>query len=90
MDENKLKKLKEIEYSINICCGICEDGKFEKGSLWGTCNKYKYKHLKHTESERNMSIFIFGSCPESRLDSKTGGILDKFNEFQKGFHKENS
>ena len=73
MDNNKLKILKNINYSKINCCGLCEHGIFNDNQIFGVCNKYKYDHLKHTGKEiRYMSIFKYGIC-----NSPGKMILDK-------------
>jgi len=61
MDLNKLDKLKEIDYEINPCCGLCIHGKFRMETDWGTCDAHNYEHLKH-ERECELSINKFGFC----------------------------
>ena len=65
MDENKLKVLKKIEYQRSECCGNCIWSKFQKfpKSLdFGECRCFKYKHLKHSDKTRNLSIYRYGTC----------------------------
>jgi len=64
MDANKLKKLHELGYRIRPCCGMCRHGCFTDSSMWGTCDKNTYDHLKHTESKRQLSIHMFGCCED--------------------------
>jgi hypothetical protein len=67
MDQNKLAKLKSIDYAIEKCCGLCLHGNFREKTHWGTCDVHKYEHLKHSESNRELSIYYFGSCPKVRV-----------------------
>lgn len=62
MDQNKLKVLKDIEYKIQECCGLCAYGTFKPGTSFGTCSVQTYDHLKHTGPERNLSINRYGKC----------------------------
>lgn len=68
MDNNKLKKLREIKYAILRCCGMCEHGKWNQvrtpNGPWGTCALHTYEHLKHSGPPRQMSIHQFGSCDD--------------------------
>lgn len=67
MDKNKLDKLREIEYVILRCCGICEHGQWnqERGLTgpWGTCKVHQYVHIKHGGT-RQLSIHQFGTCDD--------------------------
>ncbi|MFA5154795.1 MAG: hypothetical protein WC554_19775 [Clostridia bacterium] len=62
MDENKLKLLKEVDYKVVECCGICIYSKFEAERDFGVCLKHSYLHKKHTEQIRNLSIYRYGKC----------------------------
>jgi len=62
MDENKLKKLNEVGYAVNECCGLCKHGMFAGRSDFGTCAIKTYDHLKHTGSDRQLSINRYGAC----------------------------
>lgn len=85
MDQNKLKKLKEVNYSIRKCCGICEHALlnfFDHGDVWGDCKLHKYEHLKHTDKLRKLSINQFGCCDDFEWNEyiKDGG-LNNWTEF---------
>lgn len=74
MDKSKSKKLQEIGYKINRCCGLC---KYAILSLdgWGTCVNHTYQHEKHTGEERDLSINQFGYCTSFELEeSKVIGL----------------
>lgn len=62
MDEAKRRKLVEIGYSIQAC-GLCQHADIHPGSDWGTCERYRYLHGKHTDGERQLSINRHGACP---------------------------
>lgn len=62
MDANKQNKLLEERYRIPRCCALCKHGNFKEGQDFGTCNKLKYEHQKHSESTRDLSIHRFGRC----------------------------
>ena len=68
MDDNKLEKLREIDYTIHKCCGLCDHGEFKGTNWWGTCKLHDYDHKKHEGggkgSNRELSITIFGYCDE--------------------------
>lgn len=64
MDANKLKKLKEVGYTIQQACTLCKHSTFPHKSKWGTCDKLTYDHLKHSDSKRHLSIYAFGTCEE--------------------------
>jgi hypothetical protein len=63
MDANKLAVLKEIDYKILPCCGLCSYAGLDKGSNWGTCTQIFYNHAKHTGPARALSIHRLGTCP---------------------------
>lgn len=81
MDANKLLKLNAVGYKISGCCGLCLYGNFEKGKIWGTCIKHRYQHLKHTKSDREISICIFGRCKEYKEKSEKLNELGTFKRF---------
>ena len=66
MDKNKLKTLKENHYKINDCCHFCKHSIFK--SDFGICKIITYKHLKHNESERQLSIHTTGVCKMYEVD----------------------
>lgn len=61
MDINKLKVLTNIGYSFQETCATCYYGKFNSNDF-GVCKKFKYKHQKHSEKERQISINKNGKC----------------------------
>lgn len=67
MDDNKLEKYKEIDYTISKVCGDCIHGRFSTHAIWGTCSKYAYEHLKHTTADRQLSIHKYGTCPSAEI-----------------------
>jgi len=64
MDENKLKKLREIEYRVPGCCGLCVSFRGNWSTGWGTCTQHRYQHKKHAGDKRQMSVCIYGRCDE--------------------------
>lgn len=80
MDENKLKILKDINYKINETCGNCEYGQFVLGDF-GTCVRYNYSHLKHTDSIRSLSIVRDGCCTKHKIDSSYLTRIHAYREF---------
>ena len=82
MDKNKLQVLRDISYQIKSTCGTCTFGRFDGKSIsWGTCDKYEYEHLKHTNSVRELSIYIHGYCGEYVDSGHELSILSHFTEF---------
>ena len=63
MDENKRQKLYGIGYVIRQTCGNCVYGVSVRHSRWGTCSNFYYRHRKHTEQKRSLSITQSGWCP---------------------------
>lgn len=83
MDANKAATLRGIEYEIRGTCGTCIHGQFKEGA-WGTCAAWKYDHLKHADSTRQLSIHILGRCLLGyKPDPKKIIGLGKFQEFLK-------
>jgi len=90
MDENKRKKLQEIGYFIGPICGLCKNGVFPNNE-WGTCKIFSYKHLKHSDEIRQLSIHKYGSCGEAigfseyavhfKFDESKRAFIENFKEF---------
>lgn len=84
MDQNKLKVLHEIGYTIKPSCLTCIHGQFKPMTPWGTCGAKQYAHLKHADSRRQLSIHILGVCKDGfEPDLNKISNLDKFQEFFK-------
>ena len=84
MDDNKLERLRSIDYKILPVCALCKHSTFLKTyTTWGYCTKHTYDHLKHSESERELSTSVFGSCGSFELDSFKMIPLLGFGEFIK-------
>lgn len=81
MDENKLKKLMEIGYKIEPCCGFCIHRDMHPRSVWGVCRCWSYDHLKHTGLERELSISRFGHCQHFEADEHELRKLQGFKQF---------
>jgi len=83
MDKNKLIKLKECEYKIQKCCSLCQWSVFLPfSSYFGTCMKIHYKHLKHFDEERELSINRWGVCNKFDLDEeKSFCMVSNYVEF---------
>jgi len=60
MDQNKLSKLRKIDYSFQPICALCIHSSFPNNN-WGTCAAYVYIHSKHREF-RDLSIHKYGGC----------------------------
>ena len=80
MDANKLVKLQDINYRMCKVCGLCLHGNFPSYE-WGTCRLYKYNHLKHSETTRELSIHKFGSCKHFELNESRINNLGTFKGF---------
>jgi hypothetical protein len=82
MDANKLEKLRQLPYSIRRCCGSCLHNMGFKDTFWTTCSVNDYEHLKHTETGRQLSIYMFGCCPKFSWnpDVKNLGVWIEFLE----------
>lgn len=72
-DLNKFAKLREINYTIPVTCGLCVSGEFPDRGDWGTCKKHQYRHLKHSGEDRGLSIHRIGYCDDALAD--TGRVL---------------
>jgi len=78
VDENKLKKLREIGYVVQGCCGLCKHSMFVSGRLFGSCYKHSYQHKKHTGSERPLSITQSGLCFDYEFNENWRQHLHKY------------
>jgi hypothetical protein len=78
MDDNKVEKYHEIDYTILKVCGTCIHARFKPRNVWGTCSKYAYDHMKHTDSHRQLSIYKFGTCPSAEVDNAIRDALGKY------------
>ncbi len=78
MDLNKLQHLRSIGYKVAKVCGLCKHGRFPSNT-WGTCAIQTYQHQKHSDSVRELSITVFGSCQKWELD--TSKDLGAYGEF---------
>lgn len=84
MDENKRKMLKEINYEVHKACGLCEHFVLAKeGQMFGSCARFGYSHLKHTEDISRLSVTAFGSCPQWIPSQRRQTRLHGFVEFIK-------
>ena len=83
MDNNKLKKLTEINYVVPPSCGLCRFARFSITNLWGDCSRHTYQHLKHTGPARNMSVSRFGVCDKFEPDDRALAQLGKYGKFFK-------
>ena len=82
MDNNKLKVLRDINYSIPRTCGLCKHARLGHYE-WGTCEIQTYDHLKHG-NERQLSISRYGSCAKWQENEAATYTLDRFREFLEG------
>ncbi len=65
MDANKLVKLKVINYQVRQTCGNCVRSFFpSRHTDWGTCSHHTYDHLKHSDTNRQLSIHKSGRCDD--------------------------
>lgn len=82
MDENKDKQLAEISYKVHRTCGQCKHFKPGHGDF-GTCNLFKYKHLKHTGEERQLSVNRYGSCSKFEMNPAALMMLGLYDKYLK-------
>jgi len=83
MDANKLKVLKEINYQVRKTCGNCKYSRLGTSNQFGTCCLHKYSHLKHSESERELSINAYGYCGKHEWDEQVAPfVLGGFNQLR--------
>lgn len=81
MDNNKEQKLKDIGYKIYKTCGLCKHAKFNDGSQFGVCTLFKYRHLKHTGEERELSVHVSGGCSSFTLNTDKEVYLHAYKQF---------
>ena len=80
MDQNKLKKLQEVEFRILPTCGRCKYGRFSNsGNFFGECAKFTFEHIKHNRNPRKLSVHSAGSCKD--FADHPLEDLGKWNEF---------
>ena len=85
-DPNKFQALRDAGYTIPVTCDLCVHSTFPStGSMWGTCEKIKYQHEKHTGPARDASIIRSGTCPMAALRVQRGvfGAHQEFIQAQK-------
>lgn len=91
MDANKDKKLTEIGYQIHPTCATCKHVHLANTRVeWGTCKKHAYKHMKHTEQDRQLSINRYGNCSNHQLKAEYQGHWLHFNKYIKHRSRENA
>jgi hypothetical protein len=84
VDENKRLKLVDIGYEIRPSCLTCVHGRFENpNEVFGTCKKHEYRHMKHSEKRRELSVFKAGSCIDHELSPDVEALIHGFKEFIK-------
>ena len=77
MDANKAEKLRSIGYSISPACCDCNHSQFNNSS-WGTCKIQTYQHLKHTDTARQLSIYIAGYCDKFEAKKSLDQTWEEF------------
>jgi len=84
MDANKLKVLREINYTIPKTCETCVHSDLSDDG-WGYCGAHEYKHLKHSELTSFLSIHRGGSCKQYAFSENKVAVLGlhAFKEFIK-------
>lgn len=84
MDNNKLEKLRKINFTIKKCCGLCKHAHFnflQVGNVWGDCKIHTYDHLKHS-GVKQLSINQFGYCEDFEWNEfLVDNGLNKWQEF---------
>jgi hypothetical protein len=83
MDANKLKKLKGLNYTIRKVCVNCKYSQFGRLTDFGTCFAHTYKHEKHTDSNRQLSVNVHGYCENHEYNNSVCyryGTYDQFVE----------
>lgn len=83
MDENKLQKLIDVEYTVRNCCGNCVYGNIMNGKEFGLCDLLEYDHLKHTMGNRSLSINRYGLCNQGyKRKEGRDEWLGEYDQFQ--------
>lgn len=80
MDQNKLEKLRKIDYKINKSCDTCVFSNFRMNNDYGFCMLHTYDHIKHTDENMPLSIFRLGVCPSYSRSSDGLGPWSEFLE----------
>lgn len=79
MDINKAEKLRSIGYTIAPICFDCKHSQFNFKSPWGVCKIQTYQHLKHTDTVRQLSIYIGGHCAKFEVKES---LVESWEEFR--------
>lgn len=80
MDENKWGMLKE-DYVIYPTCGLCKHADIDIDNTdWGTCKIRTYRHNKHSDSERQLSIYASGGCSQFEPSESRVHLLGRWSE----------
>ena len=83
MDQNKLRVLRAIGYTIRPSCTLCKHSNLSPDG-WGTCGRHSFAHEKHGRT-MPLSINATGSCAEGfEPMSGTAIYLGTFAEFVDG------
>jgi hypothetical protein len=83
MDANKEKKFQELDYRIQRSCQLCKFASFRQQSNWGKCSKHTYDHLKHSDSNRHLSIYRSGVCPDFEAGVEVDIIPDAYKQLMR-------
>ena len=62
-DENKLRALEAVGFTLKDVCGACEHFRPGRARPWGTCRVTTYSHGKHSGADREASVPDSGWCP---------------------------
>jgi hypothetical protein len=83
MDENKLQKLKDVDYTVKRVCGNCRffSGEKHESKNFSTCIQHTYEHQKHTESKRYLSVHVTGYCEKHVWCQQVVGFMHAFAQF---------
>ena len=84
MDQNKADKMKELGYKLHPACVWCKHGDFVSYLSWGKCMKHNYRHLKHSESERAMSVHALGICKDYEISARALADMGPYILFYSG------
>lgn len=86
MDQKKLEKLIDIDYTIKPSCGLCVYSAFAN-SDWGTCSLHRYDHEKHDGDRHKLSIHRLGYCSKFTFSQKKAQGMEHYEQFFKGCDK---
>lgn len=74
-DENKIEKLRSIDYRMKVGCGLCDHARFAPGLDWGSCTVFDYTHQK--QGVKALSVHRMGCCSAFKFNEKKKADVER-------------